>query len=224
MKKKMLLSAIVALIIWDLFYICVIANSFVAESLNDTFIYWGYPQWGFLYKSPRFFMWFNVVYLLLLAGGMFLAWKWKANSKKALLPLVLIALLSLLNMYVPNYTRSHEFAKYLTADGVDNSRIPAGKWLVSNQMMESYADQSFMTKAKGWFGRGEWPGNSAMWGEYRVWLVPGANTSMEGRRGFVLHGGKKAGSPWGVNMGKDVEEFANKLKDIPNPLELNVEY
>ena len=224
MNKKILLGAVAALVVWDLFYIFVLANSFVVESLNDTFIYWGYPQWGSLYASPTFFMWFNVVYLLLLLAAMLLSWMWRADAKKALLPLVLVALFSLLNMYVPNYTRSHEFSKYLTSDGVDNSRIPAGKWLVSNQMMESYAEQSLMTKLKGWFGRGEWPGNSAMWGEYRIWLVPGPNTSMEGRRGFVLHGGKKQGSPWGVNMGKDINDFADKLKGISNPLELNVEY
>ncbi|MBP5398915.1 MAG: hypothetical protein J6Y53_00670 [Alphaproteobacteria bacterium] len=223
MKKKILVGAIV-LAIWDLFYIFVLANSFVTESLEDKFFYWGYPQWGSLYSSPSFFMWFNIVYLLLLAGGMFLAWKWRSNYEKMLLPLVFIALLSFVNMYSPNHIRNSEFDKYKTEDGVDNSRIPAGKWLVSNQKMESYAEVPLMMKLKGWFGRGEWPGNVSTWGEYRVWLVPGPDTSMEGRRGFVLHGGNKTGSPWGVNMGKDIVQFAEQLKNIPNPLELNVEY
>ena len=222
--KKFGVLAMLALGLWDLFYIIVLGHSLVNEYFMDKFIYWGYPQWGALYETPAFFARFNIVYLLILLACMLLAFLWRANARKALMPLVLVAVLSLINMYVPNYTRNHEFAKYLTADGVDNSRIPAGRWLVSNQMMESYLDQSFMTKAEGLFGRGEWPGNAAIWGEYRVWLVPGSNTSAEGRRGLVLHGGTKEGSPWGVNMGKDVSEFANQLKDIPNPLELTVEY
>ncbi len=224
MKKNILAGLVICLAIWDLFYIFVIANSFVTESLMDKFFYWGYPQWGRLYSTPEFFMWFNIVYLLVLAVVMYMAWRWRGEQKKVLLPLLLVAFLSFANMYAPNYTRNQEFAKYLTADGVDNSRIPAGKWLVSNQMMESYDDQSLMMKIKGWFGRGEWPGNYAMWGNYRIWLVPEQDTSMEGRRGFVLHGGTKEGTPWGVNMGKDVADFANRLKDIPAPLELNVAY
>ena len=222
--KKILSIFAVILGLWNLFYIFILGHSFVTEYFESKFYYWGYPQWGTLYETPDFFMKFNVVYLLLLLVGMFLAWKWRANVKKAILPLVVIALLSFANMYVPSYNRSHQFDLYTAEDGTDLSRIPAGKWLVSNQMMESYNDQSFVTKAKGWFGRGDWPGNYAIWGDYRVWLVPGPDTSNEGRRGLVLHGGTKLGSPWGVNMGADVAEFANKLKDIPTPLELMVEY
>ena len=222
--KKFSVFAMLALGLWDLFYIFVLCNSVVTEYFMDQFIYWGYPQWGSLYETPKAFLTFNVIYLLILLAIMFLAFLWRANTNKALVPLVLVAVLSVINMYAPNYNRSHQFKIYTAEDGTDMSRIPAGKWLVSNQMMESYAEQPFMMKAKGWFGRGEWPGNSAMWGEYRIWLVPGPNTSNEGRRGLVLHGGTKEGSPWGVNMGKDITDFAGKLKDIPTPLELNVEY
>ena len=90
--------------------------------------------------------------------------------------------------------------------------------------LQSYADQGLMNKVKGWWGRGDWPGGKNIWGNYRIWLVPKAGTDIKNRRGLVIHGGNYHSSPWGIDMGPEIDDFARRLQASDAPLELNIGY
>lgn len=219
MTKKMFLAATAVLSLWDLLYIAVLSDSLITEYFLDRFFYWGYPQWGFLYSSPSFFLWVNVIYLLLLVIGMGSVYLLRCHPVRAFVPAALIALLSLANLYQPYYNRNSQFKFY-----GDDSRIPEGKWLLHIGEMQRYADQNLMMKLKGWWGRGDWPGGFAFWGGYRVWMQPEIGTDDKGRRGFVLHGGTQEGTPWGINLGAEMQDFAMKVQDVSGSMELTVDY
>ena len=104
------------------------------------------------------------------------------------------------------------------------SRIPEGKWWVSAEQMQKYYDASFWERAKGFFGRGEWPGGYPLWGDYRVWLLPDLATDTMGRRGMVIHGGVKKSSPWGIDMGDNILDFAIQLRSAKTALPMNINY
>lgn len=219
MARKICLMATVLLSLWNLFYLAVLIDSLITEYFFDRFFYWGYPQWGVLYSSPSFFLWFNLVYLLFLAAGMACVYLLRRNPFRAVVPAVLIALLSVINLYAPYYNWNSQFKAY-----EHNSRIPEGNWLLNMAGMQRYADQNVMMKIKGWWGRGDWPGGYAFWGDYRIWMQPDAGTDDNGRRGFVLHGGTKEASPWGINLGDEMLDFAMKARNVSVPFELNVNY
>ena len=55
-------------------------------------------------------------------------------------------------------------------------------------------------------------------------MVAGEKTDDLGRRGLVIHGGIKNSSPWGIDMGNAIVDFAIKLREADAPLELNLSY
>lgn len=224
MTKKLFWVATAVLCLWDLLYIAVLSDSLITEYFLDRFFYWGYPQWGVLYSSPRLFLWFNLLYLLFLFSGLAAVFLLRRKPAQAVVPAAVIAVLSLANLYVPYYNWNRQFDIYADEKGQDNSRIPEGMWVLFPKEMQNYNDQSVMMKLKGLWGRGDWPGGYAFWGEHRVWMYPDAGGDDNGRRGFVLHGGTREGTPWGINIGSEITDFAAAVKGVPAPLELNVNY
>ena len=222
MGKKIAAAFVILLSLWNIFYVAILADSLVEEYFMDKFFYWGYPQWGILYSSPQVFLWFNVAYLsfavicIIMTFGML-----KNHTKTAIIPALLITVLSLVNAAVPDYTREQEFIRLDIAENEDNS-LPDGQWLIRQSEIQKFADQSTLMKLKGIWGRGEWPGGHAFWGDYRMWLLASNSTDTHGRRGFVVHGGTKKGSPWGVNMGKGLNNFAKDAIKYGAPLEMTV--
>ncbi len=225
MKKKIIDNLFNLFCIWNIFYILILLYSLIDEYFLDHFFYWGYPQWGRLYSSPRFFLWFNIIFILLLSGTMFIAWKKRhLNFRHSVIMVLAVAVISIANMHVSEYNRYHQFKIFEAERGKDSSRIPGGIWLVSPKTLQSYADQGLMNKIKGWWGRGDWPGGIDIWGEYRIWLIPHADTDTKNRRGLVIHGGDTRSSPWGIDMGPEIVGFAQRLQASDTPLELEIDY
>ena len=225
MNKKLSYRLLALCCIWNTFYILVLLESLISEYFMDKFYYWGYPQWGRLYSSPRFFLWFNIFYILLLSGAMIFSWIHRhSDFRRAFLIAIAVAVISIANMHVSEYNRNHQFKVMKAEQGEDGSRIPAGTWIVGSKTLQSYADQGLMNKIKGWWGRGDWPGGLDIWGQYRVWLLPHTSTDTQNRRGLVIHGGNKQKSPWGINMGDEIIGFAERLKSSDAPLELEINY
>lgn len=224
MTKKAFWVATVVLSLWNLLYIVVLSDSLITEYFLDRFFYWGYPQWGVLYSSPRLFLWFNLLYLLFLLAGMATVCLLRRRPARAFAAAAFIAVLALSNLYAPYCNWNRQFKLYTDDEGRDISRIPEGKWLMDLREMQHYDDQSVMMKLKGWWGRGDWPGGYAFWGGSRVWMQPDTDTDDQGRRGFVLHGGTRKGSPWGINLGSEMADFVASVHGFSVPLELNVNY
>ena len=156
---------------------------------------------------------------------MFLVRKnYRTDFRRSMLIALGVAIISIGNMHVPEYNRYHQFKIFENEKGDDSSRIPAGVWVVGKKTLQSYNDQSLLGKIKGWWGRGDWPGGTDLWGNYRIWLVPQLGTDIKNRRGLVIHGGNKHSSPWGIDMGSEIDDFAQHLQESNTPLELNIDY
>ncbi len=226
MKKTTGYLLFVAVVLFNLFYLALTADSFYWEYVKDTFVYWGYPQWGWMYSDPKVYFWFNLLYLAFLlvmfVAAIGLAWKKKLKAGFVVLLIPLLTAGAFL--YMPTYNWNRQFAIFNAERTTENSRIPAGKWWASLDQMQRYYDVSGWERLKGYFGRGEWPGGYAMWGDYRIWLLPDFATDTLGRRGMVLHGGTKNSSPWGIDMGDDIIDFAIQLRQNDGPMNIDVRY
>lgn len=217
-------ALIAALIAWDIFYIAVLIDSFVEEYILGRFFYWGYPQWGALYSSSKVFLWFNLVYIFLLSASLVVAFMLRRTVIKSFVLVAIVACMSFANMYVSSYNWNQQFKMFQNERGGEDSRVPEGVWIVDLANLQRFEDQTTLSKVKGWWGRGHWPGGYAIWGDYRVWLVPTEDIDVKGRRGLVLHGGTKTGSPWGINLGASIMDLAFKMREVQKPFELNVAY
>ena len=226
MKKTAWYCGALVLAVMNAVYLALTADSFYLEYVKDEFVYWGYPQWGWMYSDPKIYLWFNVLYLafllLLFAAGLFLIGKKRLKTGTALLLLPLLTAAAFL--YMPTYNWNRQFAVFNAERTNENSRIPEGKWWVSLDQMQRYYDASLWERLKGRFGRGEWPGGYAVWGDYRIWLLPDFSTDTLGRRGMVFHGGTKNSSPWGIDMGDDIIDFAIQLRQNKGPMDIEVRY
>ena len=222
MIKKALLTATFLLSLWNIFYIGILIDSLTEEYFFDKFFHWGYPQSGKLYSSPRFFVMVNGLYIIPLIFAQTAVYFLRRNPVKAVIVASFISVLSFLNLYVPEYTRQSYFTTAQRLYG--DSRIPEGIWLMYPYNLERFEDQSFLSKIKGWWGRGDWPGGYALWGDYRIWITPAPETDDYGRRGLVIHGGTKDGTPWGINIGDETIDVAINLRQSREPLEIEVNY
>ena len=160
MKKTAWYCGALVLAVLNAVYLALTADSFYLEYVKDEFVYWGYPQWGWMYSDPKIYLWFNVLYLafllLLFAAGLFLIGKKRLKTGTALLLLPLLTAAAFL--YMPTYNWNRQFAVFNAERTNENSRIPEGKWWVSLDQMQRYYDASLWERLKGRFGRGEWPG------------------------------------------------------------------
>ena len=94
MKKTAWYCGALVLAVLNAVYLALTADSFYLEYVKDEFVYWGYPQWGWMYSDPKIYLWFNVLYLafllLLFAAGLFLIGKKRLKTGTALLLLPLL--------------------------------------------------------------------------------------------------------------------------------------
>lgn len=209
-----------------LVYFMLVGESFIQEYVLDNFFYWGFPQWGWMYASPKIYLWFNIFYLLFLAIFILLGIieLLKHHKQNAFIYLGCVIVTVMFFYYAPESNWNKQFAIFNAEKTIENSRVPEGKWWVSAQNMDRFEDQNAWSKLKGKFGRGLWPGGYPIWGEYRIWLRPDMATNTKGRRGLVFHGGEKNASPWGIDMGKDIVDFAIRLRQSGQPLDIVISY
>ena len=73
-------------------------------------------------------------------------------------------------------------------------------------------------------GRGTWPGSTASWGRFRIWLEPLESTKTYGRSGFSIHGGVSAGSAECIDLTSSMEDFARHFLAYGRDMTLVVEY
>ena len=140
MKHKIFLFLFIGIGVFDLAYLTLVADSFYQEYLADTFVYWGYPQWGWLYADHKVYLIFNVIYLssmlLCMIGA---SWLWfKKYTKSAFIFSILPLLSAAVFSYMPTYNRNQLFEKYGESENGDESRIPEGKWWASADQMQKY--------------------------------------------------------------------------------------
>ena len=144
MKKTAWYCGALVLAVLNAVYLALTADSFYLEYVKDEFVYWGYPQWGWMYSDPKIYLWFNVLYLafllLLFAAGLFLIGKKRLKTGTALLLLPLLTAAAFL--YMPTYNWNRQFAVFNAERTNENSRIPEGKWWVSLDQMQRYYDAS----------------------------------------------------------------------------------
>jgi len=218
MKDKLCLAVLWLWAAVIFVYIALVTSSFVDEYVLSNFFYWGYPQWGWIYSTPKIYLMFNIPYILGLVLLLVLGLRALLRAKYigALICLGIPMIAIAIAVYTPTYNWNREFKSF-------SSSIPAGKWWISPQLVEKYDDQTSWEKLKGYVSRGRWPGGYAFWGPYRIWLRPDFLTFVQGRRGMVIHGGTRRASPWGIDMGNDIVDFATMLRESQKPLELNVE-
>ena len=226
MKNKIISALCVSVLLISSVYFVLMADSFYQEYVADNFVYWGYPQWGWMYANQDVYFTFNVIYLTLMLVCLVLGiWSFAKKHIKAAFVLGFFPLLSAaVFAYMPTYNWNQQFALFNAEKGESKSRIPEGKWWVSLEQMQKYDDASAWEKLKGVFGRGEWPGGYDIWGDYRAWLLPDFATDTLGRRGMVVHGGVKKASPWGIDMGDNIIDFAIRLRESKEPLALTIDY
>ncbi len=226
MKKTIICLAFALATVLNVVYLALIIDSFWQEYVKDNFFYWGYPQWGWMYSAPKLYFWFNVCYLGFLAAalfaGLFLVAKRRLKTGAAFLLLPLLT--AVMFFYMPSYNWQRHLDMLRTEQKQEYGRLPEGKWWVSTEQMQRYYDASLWERLKGRFGRGEWPGGYALWGDYRIWLLPDFLTDTKGRRGMVLHGGTQKKSPWGIDMGDNIIDFAIQLRQNKEPTEIVVRY
>lgn len=60
MKKTAWYCGALVLAVLNAVYLALTADSFYLEYVKDEFVYWGYPQWGWMYSDPKIYLWFNV--------------------------------------------------------------------------------------------------------------------------------------------------------------------
>ena len=98
----------------NILYFLLIADSFYQEYLADNFVYWGYPQWGWMYAEQNRYLVFNLSYLLLLFLCLVFAfYSWKKSYKKiASLALILPIISACISWYMPFYNWNRQFEIY----------------------------------------------------------------------------------------------------------------
>ena len=109
MAKKIFLGMALALSLWNIIYIALLADSFIQEYCLDKFFYWGYPQWGWLYSSPKVFLWFNIIYISVLTFAVVYTYICRHKVVRSFLVAFIVAIISLLNMYVPEYNWNKQY-------------------------------------------------------------------------------------------------------------------
>lgn len=103
----------------------------------------------------------------------------------------------------------------------DAGPLPEGTWLARQSRFER---MGVYGSVAGWTGRGTWPGATASWGRFRVWLEPVGSTATYERSGFSIHGGINAGSAGCVDLTQNIDEFARYFLAYGRDLQLVVTY
>jgi hypothetical protein len=106
----------------------------------------------------------------------------------------------------------------------DKGPLPEGAWLVDPSRTQSYDSISTGQMIKGLVGRGEWPGGTGSWGDYRTWLSPLNVPNLYNRSGFSIHGGDTPGSAGCIDLTGANNSFHNWLMNYGRPVVLDVSY
>lgn len=100
--------------------------------------------------------------------------------------------------------------------------IPEGKWMVRQKEVQKLPAMGILDQAAENIAGGEWAGGEAAWGKERVQIYTfGADA--HGRNKFYIHGGKKAGSKFGIDLTDKIDECLAEFFKIGKDLVLVVE-
>jgi hypothetical protein len=103
----------------------------------------------------------------------------------------------------------------------DTGPLPEGVWLARQSRFERIGVYGSIA---GLSGRGTWPGSTAAWGRFRIWLEPVGDTRTHGRSGFSIHGGLTPGSAGCIDLTSNVDDFARHFLSYGRDLTLTVSY
>jgi hypothetical protein len=103
----------------------------------------------------------------------------------------------------------------------DTGPLPEGRWLARQSRFERIGAYGSVA---GLMGRGTWPGSTASWGQFRIWLEPLGNTKTYDRSGFSIHGGVSAGSAGCIDLTSSMEDFVRYFLAYGRDMTLLVEY
>lgn len=114
----------------------------------------------------------------------------------------------------------------------NNGPMPEGEWLVSQKRYQNYdRDASFIDKyvCPAFYGRsgkpcGAWPKGTESWGNHRIELLPTDSVDMQGRGGIWMHGGTTPGSAGCLDLGENMDDFAQYFLQYGKDLPLRVKY
>lgn len=115
--------------------------------------------------------------------------------------------------------------------------IPEGRYEVRQDRFQSFDEkpkqfrgiedvkQHPLAKAiLGWAGGGSWKGGRDSWGNHRIWLEPSASNNMGERGNMAIHGGTTPGSGGCVDLGNEMDDFAQWYKKHGKNISLDVQY
>ena len=104
-----------------------------------------------------------------------------------------------------------------------NGPIPEGKWWAQQKELQQNPHLGIVDQMAENFAKGEWAGGEAAWGKQRVQVYP-CGADKHGRLSFYIHGGKKAGSKFGIDLTDKIEAFVGAFKQAGQDLVLVVKY
>lgn len=112
--------------------------------------------------------------------------------------------------------------------------LPEGAWIARQSAHQRIADVPWWNRILGrnvgtiWqlTGRtmGEWPGDTAAWGDVRIWLEPEPGTQTFGRDGFSIHGDSQPGSAGCVDLTSNMNDFSERFRNYGADMRLVVKY
>ena len=96
--------------------------------------------------------------------------------------------------------------------------IPEGDYTLNPNLTQSWSDIGTLQKVAALVGRGQWPGGTFSWGEYRTPILPRSVSirhpitgQMVTRSNMFVHGGSNPGSAGCIDLTKDNKAFHTKL-------------
>jgi hypothetical protein len=97
----------------------------------------------------------------------------------------------------------------------EHGPIPDGKWLVKQSEIQTLPEKQVlgMSFAQDGGKGEEWEGGEDTWGKERVQIFALHDVESHGRMRFYIHGGKKAGTGFGIDLTGKVGEFVKKMKE-----------
>lgn len=92
------------------------------------------------------------------------------------------------------------------------------------ECLKALADRPSLRKILGDWNMGPWKGGENSWGKKRVWIEADPLTNLFGREKFSIHGGKTPGSAGCVDLGDEMDDFADFYRKLGLDLTLDVKH
>lgn len=131
--------------------------------------------------------------------------------------------------------RGYQTKQYQHTPYVDP--IPEGRYDVRQDRFQNFDDRPkqlrsiedakqmpYVKEILGKYKKGPWKGGKASWGNHRIWLEPSASNNMGKRGKMAIHGGTTPGSGGCIDLGNEMDDFAEWYKKHGKNISLDVQY